>query len=100
MARSQGLYFICSQNHNKLAGLKCIINNLKYKYLNEVNDKITLPMLFLEVIDLPGRIMSVDSDNLSSPTTESERTGVYLLDIFEHVSMYSYLGFIQNGIIN
>jgi hypothetical protein len=27
---------------------------------------------------LPGKRMSVGSDNLSSPTTESERTGVYL----------------------
>lgn len=27
---------------------------------------------------LPGKTMSVGSDNLSSPTTESERTGVYL----------------------
>lgn len=30
---------------------------------------------------LPGRTMSVGSDNLSSPTTKSERTGVYLWQI-------------------
>lgn len=27
---------------------------------------------------VPGRMTSVGSDNFSSPTTESERTGVYL----------------------
>lgn len=32
----------------------------------------------------PGRIISVGSDNLSSPTTESERTGVYLWDRYEN----------------
>lgn len=35
---------------------------------------------FLNFDFLPGKIMLVGSDNLSSPTTESERTGVYLQD--------------------
>lgn len=38
--------------------------------------KILIKASFLAM--LPGKITSVESDNLSSPTTLSERTGMYL----------------------
>lgn len=34
---------------------------------------------------LPGRIIPVGSDKFSSPTTESERTGVYLWNFFRNI---------------
>lgn len=46
---------------------------------------------FLNFDFLPGKIMLVGSDNLSSPTTESERTGVYLQDKIVKLYWYRYL---------
>lgn len=46
----------------------------------------------------PGRTRPVGSDNLSSPTTESERTGVYLRKTVRHIRIYCYIGLITKGI--